>query len=263
MASAQGARPGHSERSGTGASQCAEGPRGSRSRRQCGAAGAARPHVLRARGSRSDRAGYPACSLAPAWGQGPAPRTSGGRGKNPKADSWTDLGPQREGGRRGPENRRIGKSREDAPRKCRELRERVNSHALSNPAHRESVIRPPRAPGLCLAQQGHAARGPGRPGKQGLRTQATPNLLSCSQKVPGQVRVGFSALEKAPSPSLRRDGSQRVLRRQVATEPKPDRTCRLPWEASNWAPCPQTRGAHQKDSSPLRWEGGRPGGVHR
>lgn len=42
----------------------------------------------------------------------------------------------------------------------------------------------------------------------------------------------------------------------MATEPEPDRTSRLPWEASNWAPRPQTHGVHQKGSSPLRWKAG-------
>lgn len=95
------------------------------------AASAARPHVLRAQGSRSNRTGYAASNPVPAWGRGPASRTGGGR-ENPNRYP-TDLGPGREGGRKGLENRRIGRFRKDAPRKCSELRGKVEQPGTGKP----------------------------------------------------------------------------------------------------------------------------------
>lgn len=99
--------------------------RGPRPRRQCRAAGAARPHVLRARGVTLRPRGLRGLPPGSSLGSGPAPRTSGGPGTSAKPESRADLGPQQEGGHRVREIRRAGTSREEAPKKGRGRRERA------------------------------------------------------------------------------------------------------------------------------------------
>lgn len=191
-------------------------PRGSRSRCQCGAAGASRPHVLRARGSRSACARYLAAGPTPArartrrWAQ-----AGGGRGKNPKLEkSLADRGPPREGGHRGLKGRRAGKSREDTPRKPRELRDRVEQPHTRKPCPpRVSVMRPLSAPRHPLCAAGCASpMGCGRPGKQALGS-CHPGLLDCTRMRPGQV--AFSRPESRPPPSPGGDWSHGALRSHV------------------------------------------------
>lgn len=92
---AQAARPGHSERSEPVRANAPKAG-GSRSPSQCGAAGAARPHVLRARGSRSYRTGYrPPAWLPPGVGAGAKHRRR--PEEEPETLSPPDLGPWRPG----------------------------------------------------------------------------------------------------------------------------------------------------------------------
>lgn len=107
---AQAARPA-TQPSRKGEKPMRQRPHGSRSRRQCGVAGAARPHVLRAWGGHAQPAlaTWPPAPLRPG-AQDPALRTGGGQEKNQKLESLADLGPRRKGGHTGArraENREI------------------------------------------------------------------------------------------------------------------------------------------------------------
>lgn len=126
---------------------------------------------------------------------------------------------------------------------------------LSNPAHRGSVTRRRERPGFALRRGVTLPVGRGSLARRAPHS-GHPQPVKLRTEEPGQVRVGFSGLEKTPSPSLRRDGNYRVLRGRVAAEPQPDRASRLPWEASNWAPRPQTRGVPQKGSCRRRCKAG-------
>ena len=177
--SVQARRPPRALASGPGCATCpsalekgseagAPKARRSRSRHQCRVAGTARPTSSAPRGHAQPA---PATRLQAHSGLGSGPGAD--RGTNPKLESQTEPGPRREEGHRG---RRIGKSWEDTPGKSRELRVRVEQPRTRKPcAPRVSVMQPLRASRACTGATGSRSLvGRGRPGRQGLRSPATP-----------------------------------------------------------------------------------------
>lgn len=103
----------------------------------------------------------------------------------------------------GPSGKEARGAGRDAPRKSRELRDREETARTGKACPPRVVTRP-----LSALQVPSCATGSRLPvGRGKPRSKGHPNL-SRAQREPGQVWVGYSGPERAPSPSRRGDASR-------------------------------------------------------